>query len=162
VAQYWPEKDWVELAILDEGVGIRSTLARNPHLAIPSDIGALRLALLPGVSGVAFKGGPRQRKDAWANSGYGLYMTSQLCARGGSFLICSGSAGLFLERGVETTFETNFAGTALRLCLSTTQLGSLSATLEHLRKAGSEVARGLAVGANVTASMSARSLKKDF
>jgi len=97
-AQYWPNKAQVELAIVDHGCGILSTLSRNPHLNIRTDEEALRLALLPGVSGVAFKGARPRRTDEWANSGYGLFMTSELCARGGSFMICSGSTAV-LRKG---------------------------------------------------------------
>jgi nitrate/nitrite-specific signal transduction histidine kinase len=31
-AQYWQSRNWVELATLDEGIGIRRSLARKPPL----------------------------------------------------------------------------------------------------------------------------------
>ncbi len=161
-AQYWPAKQMVELSILDQGIGVRSSLARNPHLKIEGDEDAIRLSLLPGISGVAFKGGPRMRRDAWANSGYGLFMTSQLCARGGSFTICSGQHGLLLENGTETTFDVGLEGTALRLKIYVPEVRGLNETLENLRKRGALIAGELRQTANLTASMSSRMLSKDF
>ena len=161
-AQYWPGKHLVELSILDQGIGVRSSLSRNPHLAIGNDEDALRFSLLPGISGVAFKGGPQMRKDAWANSGYGLFMTSQLCARGGGFMICSGERGLLLEDGTETTFDVGFEGTALRLEIYIPEVRGLSEALEDLRKRGGTIAGELRQTANLTASMSSRMLSRDF
>ncbi|MEM5434723.1 hypothetical protein [Paraburkholderia diazotrophica] len=161
-AQYWPTKGLVELSILDEGVGIRQSLSRNPHLSIRNDEDALRYALLPGVSGAAFRGGPRQRRDEWANSGYGLFMTSQICARGGNFVICSGASGMLLENGVEKSLAVNIAGTALRLQIHVPELCALNEALEDLRKRGAAIAGELRHNANLTASMSSRMLSKDF
>ncbi|WP_063888780.1 hypothetical protein [Burkholderia stagnalis] len=161
-AQYWPSKEVVELSILDQGVGVRKSLSRNPHLSIHDDEDAIRFALLPGVSGVAFRGAPRQRRDVWANSGYGLFMTSQLCSRGGSFMICSGTSGLLLKNGVESKFPVDFEGTALRLQIYVPQIRGLNEELEDLRKRGATIAGELRHTANLTASLSSRMLSKDF
>lgn len=161
-AQSWPAKKTVELSILDQGIGIGRSLSRNPHVSIGSDEDALRIALLPGISGVAYKGGPRQRRDAWANSGYGLFMTSQLCARGGSFTICSGTRGLALSGEGTTGFDVELAGTALKLELYLPNIGALNGRLAELRDRGAKIAGELRHQANLTASMSSRMLAKDF
>jgi len=161
-AQHWPETGLVELSILDEGIGIRASLSRNPYLKINDDSDALRFAVLPGISGIAYKGGPKQRNDPWANSGYGLFMTSQLCAAGGTFVICSGDECMIMEHNKQEFAKCNFRGTALRLTISTDAIKSLSATLEMLRKRGNAIVRELKMNANITASMSARMLSKDF
>src|SRR6185369_192527 len=62
-AQYWPDNGLVELSILDEGIGIRQALQKNPHLKITCGLDALKLALLPGVSGKAYKGSAKRRDD---------------------------------------------------------------------------------------------------
>jgi|APLak6261660806_1056025.scaffolds.fasta_scaffold00489_6 hypothetical protein len=157
-AQYWPEKGWVELSILDEGIGIAATLGRNPHLKITSEADALQLALLPGVSGVAFKGGPKQRKDPWANSGYGLFMTSQLCLRGGTFVIISGSGGLLLQNQEQSKLDCTFKGTAIRLQFHVPEIQELSGALEGLRQRGTEIVGTMQQVANISASMSSRML----
>ncbi|CAB3785923.1 hypothetical protein LMG28614_02239 [Paraburkholderia ultramafica] len=161
-AQYWPTKGLVELSILDEGIGVRQSLSRNPHLNIHDDEDALRYALLPGVSGVAFRGGPRQRRDEWANSGYGLFMTSQICARGGNFVICSGTSGIMLENGEQKSLAVDIAGTALRLQIHVPEIRALNEALEDLRKRGTSIAGELRHTVNLTASMSSRMLSKDF
>lgn len=161
-AQHWPTKQLVELSILDQGVGVRRSLSRNPHLTIRDDEDAIRFALLPGVSGVAFRGGPRQRRDEWVNSGYGLFMTSQLCARGGSFLLCSGGRGLLLRDGTDAAFDVAFDGTALRLEIYVPEVRGLNEALEDLRKRGAIIAGELRQIANLTASVSSRMLSKDF
>lgn len=157
-AQYWQENGWVELCILDEGVGIRATLERNPHLTIQSDIDALRLAILPGISGSAFRGGRKQRNNIWANSGYGLFMTCQLCQKGGSFAILSGNTGILIENDRQTQVESNFRGTAIRLKFFVPKIAELNDSLEDLRNRGALIAGTLKQAANVTASMSSRML----
>lgn len=157
-AQYWPEKSAVELCVLDEGVGIGMSLRRNPHLTISSDHDAIELALLPGVSGVAFRGGPKQRKDPWANSGYGLFMTSQLCQRGGSFVAISGQGAVTIKDGVEKRFDCSLEGTAIRLQFQTDRIKALGESLEELRNLGAKIAGSLKQEANITASMSSRML----
>jgi hypothetical protein len=157
-AQHWPERKLVELAILDEGKGMAASLGRNPHIRIESDQEALRLAILPGISGVAFKGARKKRNDAWANSGYGLFMTSQLCQRGGSFVIGSGDALLKIEQDSYEDHELAFPGTLIRLRFKTDQIEDLSQSLEDLRKRGADIAGTLASEANMSASMSSRML----
>ena len=47
--QYWPMRDLVEVAIIDEGVGIFNTLSRNKKLVVSDDEEALAFALSPGI-----------------------------------------------------------------------------------------------------------------
>jgi hypothetical protein len=161
-AQHWPDKAEVELAILDQGDGIRNSLSRNPHLSIRSDEDAVRLALMPGVSGVAFAGGRQRRTDEWANSGYGLFMTSELCARGGSFMICSGAAALLREGEREVVLASSLGGTALRLKMSVPAIAELGVTLAALSKKGESIATEFAPDASVRPSKSSRMLSSDF
>ncbi len=161
-AQYWPAKQLVELSILDQGLGIRATLSRNPHLTITSTDDALRLALQPGISGRAYEGGPKLRNDAWANSGYGLYMTSQICARGGSFALCSGDRGILRTLENEKAFDVGFTGTAIRLCIYVPEVRGLNEALSEFSKRGENLAGKADKSFNMTASMSSRMLAKDF
>jgi hypothetical protein len=157
-AQCWPGLKLVELAIFDEGDGIATSLARNPHLSIASDLDGLKLAILPGISGVAFKGARQKRNDAWANSGYGLFMTSQLCQRGSSFVIASGNALLEMKAEQFLEQEIDYPGTAIRLRFKTDRVEDLSKSLEGLRKLGAQIAGDISTEANLSASMSSRML----
>jgi hypothetical protein len=149
--QYWPAKETVEVAILDCGIGVHKSLSANPTLKISSEDHALRLALLPGISGKTSGGGKIEEYDHWANSGYGLYLTSRLCAVGGSFFICSGKRGLLRKDEKVKYYDCSFQGTALRMVLHTSSISDLKGCLRRLRKEGEEVAR-LMSGAHPKAS----------
>lgn len=117
--QYWPTYDLVELAILDEGIGIKKSLLSNHayyELAI-NDYEANKLALKPGVSCTFAPGRENMGNgDEWKNSGYGLYMVSQLCDRlGGSFLIASGDNAIRLEQGAYVPYDCHLSGTAIQI-----------------------------------------------
>lgn len=161
-AQYWPSKQQVELAILDRGVGIMSTLKRNPYLRIVCDHDALNYCLLPGISGKMYKGKKQDPNNVWQNSGYGLYMINRLCRNGGSFFICSGSAGIEFENGSKKEFEANFPGTALRLKIDTARVQSISNMLNQFRDEGYEIAKELSASASISASTASTMLGKDF
>ena len=161
-AQYWPTRDLVELALLDQGIGIRESLARNPHLNLATDEAALRQAVMPGVSGVAFKGAKKQRNDEWRNSGYGLYMTSQLAGMDGEFFIASGNGGLEFSQGKVASVPFNFQGTAVSIRIKPSKVARLRDTLAKLRQQAANIS-GQGVGTHeVTASMSSIMLSKDF
>lgn len=159
-AQYWPTYRTVELAILDRGIGVKAGLASNPYLDISNDHEALNLALMPGVSGKACKGAKRNPHDVWANSGYGLYMTSRLCREGGSFFIASGNTGLYLSENKRRYLETPFQGTALKLTLNTGRLSSLSSILSRYREEAAKIDKSS--NEIISASKASTMLSRDF
>ena len=71
--------------------------------------------------------------DDWQNSGYGLYMTSELCKLGGSFLIASGNAGLRLETDQVQQLNLYLEGTLVNLTIDTTKVEKLDDMLRMLR-----------------------------
>lgn len=140
-AQYWPANDQVEVAILDHGRGIKASLSRNPFIKCQTDKDALNYALMPGVSGTAYKGSKRMRDDMWQNSGYGLYMTSRICRLGGSFFIGSHADGLLLSADDSAPngkkyFKFGFAGTCVRLIIKPSRLSNLSSRLKQFSLEG--------------------------
>lgn len=157
-AQHWPTKNRVHLAILDRGKGIRESLEKNPHLTIDSDIDALKLCLMPGVSGRMFAGVKRRKGDVWQNSGYGLYMTSRLAKAGGNFWIMSGRTAYGItSTAVRERNIAPFRGTALRVSFDTTQLARMAANLARFHREGIEIARHFkgasAEGASIASTM---------
>jgi anti-sigma regulatory factor (Ser/Thr protein kinase) len=88
-AQRWPDGS-AEIAIVDEGVGIAHTLAQS-HGA-KTDAESLQLAVQPGVSRTS---GGSGEENIYENSGFGLYVLSELAASFGWFMLGSGSAALF-------------------------------------------------------------------
>lgn len=155
-AQYWPSYERVQLAILDRGIGIKSGLSHNPKLIIKNDHEALNLSLMPGISGKAYKGSRLVMKGEWANSGFGLYMTSRLCREGGSFFIASGETGLYLSENKRRYLDTPFEGTALMLVLNTKRLASLNSMLSKYKD------EAKVSNQNITASLASSMLSKDF
>jgi anti-anti-sigma regulatory factor len=158
-AQYWPQYEKVEAAIIDRGDGILKSLKRNPNLTLENDRQALNLALMPGISGRAYKGAPKQR-GVWANSGYGLYMTSRLARQGGSFFIASGEVGMYLSEEKRKHLETPFKGTALRLSFDVNRLIDLKQSLQRFRDEAAGVINEY--GKNIDISVASTMLRRDF
>jgi len=132
-AQYLPTKNQVSFAVLDRGIGIRTSLLDNPKLNIKDDLDAIRESLLPGVSGKVYPGQKRKPKGEWANSGYGLYMTNNICINGGNFFIASGNKGLYITEKEEKIIDVAIHGTALNLTINLNQKNNLNEILKRLR-----------------------------
>ncbi|MFC4729201.1 hypothetical protein [Coralloluteibacterium thermophilus] len=162
-AQYWPTKHKVEVAILDRGVGLRKTLSRNPHLDVNNDRSALNYALMPAVSGRAFKGARKQR-GPWANSGFGLYMTSRICRNGGNFFIASGDYGMLLTKAKDgkSYFPCSYGGTAVRLVIRTDQITSLADSLRRYRDEGFSFQKNYRELVQINPSAASLMLSEDF
>ena len=123
-AQYWPSKKKVEVAILDRGIGLRKALGANPFLKLTTDKEAIRWGLLPGISGKTYEGIYIDPHNPYQNSGFGLFLTSQLCRRHGTFVIGSYEALLGLKGNETHPYGFGFRGTAVRLVLQTDNLPS--------------------------------------
>ncbi|MGQ3887867.1 hypothetical protein ACQUW5_02400 [Legionella sp. CNM-1927-20] len=139
--QYSPSRESVEFSLLDNGCGIRNSLVKNPNLKnIESDSKSLDYAVLPGVSGNFVSKGYIS-DDPWENSGYGLYMASELCRRGGNFFLCSKTAGKLLDEKDEIKFSTSINGTALRLIFNLSSISSIESELSTIRRKGIKLAK---------------------
>jgi hypothetical protein len=138
-AQYWPAKQKVEVCLLDQGIGIRQSLGTNPNFRYKTDKEAVEMCLWPGVSG---KTHLRPMSENWANSGYGLYMTSRLSRHGGNFTMASGDACIMLSREMrKDNFTTSLQGTAVRMNLDVTEIGSVTARLDQFRREAPDIAK---------------------
>src|SRR5690606_17278401 len=91
-----------------------------------------RASLQPATSGKVYKGQKRKPKGEWANSGYGLFMTSNICKRGGGFFMASGELGYYTSENKERFLETPFKGTALNLALDTNRIKDLQTMLREI------------------------------
>jgi hypothetical protein len=119
-AQYWPSYDLVELAIMDEGIGIKESLCENVNniKEANTDENAIRLSLKPGISGTNINRNFIQSE--WDNSGYGLYMVSEMCAElDASFIIASGDSAIRVKKVngqiEQESFDTKVHGTAIQI-----------------------------------------------
>jgi len=164
-AQYWPTKGRAEVAILDRGIGLRQSLSGNPHIDASTDKSAINYALMPAVSGKAFKGARRaQKRGPWTNSGFGLYMTSRISRNGGNFFVASGDTGMLLTSGKDGKryIETTLCGTAVRLNIRTENLDSLRTSLEKFRNEGFEIQKKYREIVSIDPSSASLMLSQDF
>jgi hypothetical protein len=156
-AQYRPTANRVDLAFADRGVGVLKTLRRNRRVEVESHIDALKVALMPGISG-----SPASRWDKdnpWANSGYGLFMTHRICREGGVFTMCSGDALLQLSGGRKMERTIAQVGTVVGMTVMLDLLAKLDKPrLSEMAAEGSKIAKTLK-GANVTASAASVNLR---
>lgn len=158
VAQYWPTKSTAEILVADEGIGITKSLLENPNLQGITDEQAITAAILPGISSKAWM--RRRDSDVWANSGYGLFMTSRLCALGdGEFCLLSGNKALSARSDNTEILDTAFGGTAVSLKLDTSALPELHDALSEFRKEGARLAKQVGGGTKRGPSMSSLGLK---
>jgi anti-sigma regulatory factor (Ser/Thr protein kinase) len=149
-AQYWPTKDRVEIAILDEGIGINKSLTSNPRIKVKSEEDALLLSIEPGVTGT--RPSIYDLNDPYVNSGFGLFVTSRICLEGGDYSICSGNKALGISSRKPTLYNTSFGGTAIRMRLITTRLAQLDGIIPRLIKEGEKLAKQNKRATSITAS----------
>ena len=160
-AQFRKRTRQAEIAILDTGVGIRTTLSNNPYLSIDNDHQAINLAIMPGISGKMFKGVRKDPYDSWQNSGFGLYAVSRLCGHGGKFTLCSGDTALALKPESRKYHPSNHQGTALRIILSASEFKDARSTLAKIMKEGDDKIKELNIE-EAKASAASRMLASEF
>lgn len=164
-AQYWPTKGKAEVAIVDRGIGLRESIKANPHIDATTDKSAINYALMPAVSGKAFKGARKlEKRGPWTNSGFGLYLTSRICRNGGNFFISSGSTGMLLTSGKDSKryYETSLGGTAVRMSIRTENLDSLKDVLAKYRADGFEIQQKYKEIVSIDPSSASLMLSQDF
>lgn len=109
-AQKWPDGR-TEIAIIDQGRGIRNSLAEK--YPFQSDAEALKQALKPGVS----RNLCADPTNAWGNSGFGLYVLSEFGRTLGTFRAASGETCLFIQKQQLAEEEASFSGTAIQIII---------------------------------------------
>ena len=142
--QYWPSYSLAEIAIMDEGIGIFESITQNEahREYIKDNATALQWALKAGIS-EAFEPSKKQKSgDEWANSGFGLYMVSEICRHlNGSFCIISyGNYMLIDNRGVKIG-KTSFNGTAIRIRVPSKKISNAQAIISQIASQGEAEAR---------------------
>ena len=133
-------------AVLDEGRGIRSSLCSNAahRRNIQTDEDALSWAVKAGISKAFRPGGRNPSDDPWANSGFGLFMTSRISlSLGGSFRLLSGGRCLAMESGETRLDKACLSGTAVGLTACMEEIGSSRARIARAADEGEAEARAL-------------------
>ena len=145
-AQYWPSYDLVELAIMDEGIGIRDSLCENyNHVSrIKCDADAVKLALEPGISGA--RSASSFSQNEWDNSGYGLYVVSEMCAElDASFIIASGDTAIRVKKEngeiKHKKISTCIHGTALQIRVRPSECVDYGEIMRKIVAQGEKIAK---------------------
>jgi len=137
--QYWSDCT-AEIAILDEGIGIKESLQKNAihRKYIVDDDTALRCSIKAGISQATNPSRGNKQNDEWANSGYGLYMVSEICKElQGEFCVASGNSFLYIKRNGEIkSGKTHFNGTAINISISTNNLSDSKNIISKIAKKG--------------------------
>lgn len=129
----------VEIAIVDEGVGIGHTLSES-H-GTESDADALQMAVLPGISRTA---GNNAGHNAYDNSGFGLYILSELGANFGWFTIGSGTAFLYGYKRTRAVGPGSFRGTFFGVHFNAAPF-DISSVLNDIIEAGEREAQAAGI-----------------
>ncbi|MGD9788995.1 MAG: ATP-binding protein [Sulfuricellaceae bacterium] len=122
-AQYYSSKDHIRLAVVDNGCGLFTSLRNHPRLTDKTDIGAIKLALEPRVSGNRDVG----LRDDSHNQGVGLSVSSELAIRAsGRVDIISGQGAVKkLKNALHSWTVPGWHGTAIEITVLRKQLGEV-------------------------------------
>lgn len=129
-AQFWPTKDLVEVAVLDEGIGVLEALTNNPENRVSTEASAIALATERGVTGTRPKPalrtiGGESCESRYENSGWGLFVLRRLAEAAGSLLIVSNNAGIRFTGGLREYRECAIGGVCVSLRLKPSRIDSL-------------------------------------
>lgn len=105
--------------VIDQGIGIKKSLNSNPTYSVTDDKTALAFAIRPGIT-KSWKKDPL-RDDMWQNSGFGLYMVSNIINDiGGRFEIDSGTSKIVIRNGLKEYQSSKIKGTRVLVIFNTT------------------------------------------
>lgn len=144
--QFWRNRSIAEIAILDEGIGVFQSLKKNRihREYIASNEEALRWAVKPGVSAAFTPATGQKDDDPWANSGYGLFMISEICKyTRGWFTFVSGDDCLRIYNNDSGVYATHFNGTALGIRINTSNIHNYQEIIDTVRKNGEQTAKDI-------------------
>lgn len=144
--QYWPSYNLAEIAILDEGIGIYKSISKNKYHKeyLLDNKSALQWALKAGIS-AAFDPSRKQKDDSiWANSGYGLFMISEICKYlNGSFCLISYDNYILIDNHGVNIGDTFLSGTAIRIKVPCNKIVDAQEIISIISKKGAEQAKNI-------------------
>jgi len=135
MAQLYSSTNIVEISIVDCGIGIVNSLRAELGNG-KSDAEILERALLPGISSKH----DHEVIKGWKNSGFGLYILSELGKQYGEFAIVSGGIYLKYYDGNRKSLidDVAYSGTAIKLRLSLRDVDYFPNQLEGIVRRGED------------------------
>lgn len=99
-AQYYTKSNTIRIGIVDTGIGIKKSI--NRAYSTETDLDAIKLALMPGVTGTTKRGGGSEQ-----NAGAGLFFIKSMAHVNRNFFIIYSGNGLYklLKRNPERTLR---------------------------------------------------------
>lgn len=150
MAQRWDDGR-AEIAIADRGIGVHAALTEVHDSKSPEE--SLKKALLPGIT----SGAARATGSKWDNTGFGLYVASEIGKRYGGFALAS-SGGLLRLDDVESYEDLRTPGTIVKLRVNTSEAAFFDYVLHTIVEEGETIALQIP-GAIKSASKTSRSLR---
>jgi hypothetical protein len=150
MAQRWYDGT-AEITIADRGIGIYDSL-RHTHNAASAEE-AIKLALLPGVT----SSNGLNTGSEWDNTGFGLYVISELGKLYGDFTVLSSNMLLKQQEQFYVVSKVPLSGTIVKLKISTQDSDYFPNILNDIVSKGEQIAGNL-VGVVKSASKMSKSL----
>lgn len=132
MAQSWYNGD-VEIALIDNGIGIYKSLSTKHKLISVEEI--LKLAIKPGISSKL----DNTSQSKWANTGFGLYVASNLGKKFGDFSLLSSSKLLEISKDSMTITSLDYNGTAIKLKININEAEYFPNVLNNIVKEGEQL-----------------------
>jgi hypothetical protein len=149
------KNEGLEIAVADHGIGIHDSL-RTRH-GFSSARESIQRSLEPGIS----KEDVFAQGDSWANSGFGLYVMSEVGRTYGEFSVLS--SGVYLRRrGNDQTMKviaSHYRGTVVKLLVGREKLEYFPNLMEGLIREGENLYKEK-YGSEIKASRSSRTLSR--
>lgn len=124
--------------VIDNGIGIRKSLNINPNYDIVDDTTAIAFAIRPGITR-SWRRDPL-RDDAWQNSGFGLYMVSNIMNYlKGIFEITSGNSSLEYKDGFLNYRNNKIKGTEVTVVFDKSKDFNHFEITKKISRKGSEI-----------------------
>lgn len=137
--QYWEKSGFAEISIIDEGIGVHNSILKNNfhQQYITDNISAIKYVLKPGISEDFIPSFKIKSDDIWANSGYGLYMVSEICKfLNGEFIIISTGDYVMINNNGINTGKAAFNGTAITLKVSSEKIKNAQEIIKRISNEG--------------------------
>lgn len=161
MAQHWPKRYEAEIVVIDNGVGIPSNLYENEYVDCNNAREALKFALLPGISGVSLEKRIEQ-DEFWGNSGFGLFVTSRICAENGLFRLISDKQGLSLVDDRQIEHNWLHQGTCVQMRLRTKRTKEIQSDIPRLIEEGESQRAALMRNYPIQASAASKMLASQY
>ena len=124
--------------VTDEGIGIKNSLNTNPNYNVSDNQSALAFSIRPGIT-KSWKRDPN-RDEVWQNSGFGLYMVSDIIKHIGRFEIASGNCRLVIKDNFKEYKNFKIKGTEVLVVINRNMKLDVKNVIKEVSIKGNKIA----------------------